>query len=134
MASSVNRFTPSARDLAEIDNKLSKRHIPLDPAGYFIIYLDREEGLIYAKHYGMTVNERGLAVDPDTGKPVSAKTKLESPLLGTYSGRTAKELCIAIFETSAQSPVTYFDHAAYLGREFQRAEAALVSGSDYIQD
>ena len=134
MTSSVNHRPPTADQLADIDTQLSKRHIPLDPAGYFIIFLDREAGLIYAKHYGMTVNERGLAIDPKTGKPLSAKGKLDSELLRTYSGRTAKEICIAMFEAEDTAPVTHYDHAAYLGREFQRAEAALISGTDYIQD
>ncbi|NEP19928.1 MAG: DUF4346 domain-containing protein, partial [Leptolyngbya sp. SIO4C1] len=26
------------------------------------------------------------------------------------------------------------DHAAYLGREFVRAEIALINGTDYVQD
>ncbi len=38
-------------NLAAIDDKLSQRHIDLDPGGYFIIYLDRDAGLIYAKHF-----------------------------------------------------------------------------------
>ena len=136
MTSSLDRPIMSRGHLTEIDDKLSKRHIPLDPAGYFIIYLDRAEGLICAKHYGVVVNERGLAIDPDTGKPLSAKGTLSNPLLNIYTGRTAKELCVALFETpeEEQSPVTHFNHAAYLGREFQKAEAALLAGTDYIQD
>lgn len=31
-------------------------------------------------------------------------------------------------------PVTRLEHANYLGREFQRAEAALISGEAYVQD
>ena len=30
--------------------------------------------------------------------------------------------------------MTRLEHANYLGREFQRAEAALISGQDYVQD
>jgi len=77
--------------ITAIDHQLSKRPIALDPAGYFIIYLDREAGLICAKHYSNIINEKGLAVD-------------------------------------------MFDHAAYLGREFTRAEYALITGEEYIQD
>ena len=72
--------------IAAIDDKLSKRFLELDPAGYFIIYLDREAGLICAKHFSNEVNEQGL------------------------------------------------DHAAYLGRELMRAELALATGQDYVQD
>jgi len=120
-------------DLTAIDDKLSKRHIDLDPGGYFIIYLDREAGSICAKHYTNAIDDRGLAVDPETGKPIPARGKVERTSNTTYRGRTAKEICIEIFEQKS-CPVTYLDHAAYLGREFVRAEIALVNGQEYIQD
>lgn len=121
-------------DLAVIDHKLSKRHIDLDPEGYFIIYLDREAGLICAKHFTNVINEQGLAVDPDTGKPIPIRGKVERTHTTVFSGRTAKEICVKIFEQTQPSPVTYLDHAAYLGREFVRAEFALVTGQEYVQD
>ena len=64
-------------DLAALDDKLSQRYIDLDPGGYFIIYLDREAGLICAKHFTNIINERGLAVDPETGKPIPVRGKVE---------------------------------------------------------
>ncbi len=120
--------------LSAIDNELSKRHIDLDPGGYFIIYLDREAGLICAKHFTNVINEKGLAVDPETGKVIPAKGKVERTAETLFTGRTAKELCVKIFEQTQPCPVTMFDHAAYLGREFVRAENALISGKDYVQD
>ena len=121
-------------DLTAIDNKLSKRHIDLDPGGYFIIYLDREAGLICAKHYTNIINDRGLAVDPETGKPIPVRGKVERNYTTVFSGRTAKELCVKIFEEAQPSLVTRLDHAAYLGREFVRAEIALVTTQEYVQD
>jgi dihydropteroate synthase len=121
-------------DLTAIDEKLSKRHIDLDPGGYFIIYLDREAGLICAKHFTNAINERGLAVDPETGKPIPARGKVERATSQIYRGRTAKEICVEIFEQNQPSPVTRLDHAAYLGREFIRAEIALVNEQEYVQD
>jgi dihydropteroate synthase len=121
-------------DLTAIDEKLSKRHIDLDPGGYFIIYLDREAGLICAKHFTNAINERGLAVDPETGKPIPARGKVERATNQIYRGRTAKEICVEIFEQNQPSPVTRLDHAAYLGREFIRAEIALVNEQEYVQD
>ena len=121
-------------DLTVIDNKLSKRHIDLDPGGYFIIYLDREAGLICAKHFTNVINDRGLAVDPETGKPIPVKGKVERNHTTVFSGRTAKELCVKIFEETQPSLVTRIDHAAYLGREFVRAEIALVTTQEYVQD
>lgn len=121
-------------DLTAIDEKLSKRYIDLDPGGYFIIYLDQEAGLICAKHFTNTINERGLAVDPETGKPIPVRGKVERTPTRVYTGRTAKEICVEIFEQPQPSPLTRFDHAAYLGREFVRAEVALISGKEYVQD
>jgi dihydropteroate synthase len=124
----------TAESLAAIKDKLSKRHIDLDPNGYFIIYLDREVGLICAKHFTNIIDDRGLAVDPKTGKVIPAKGKVERTHSTLFTAKTAKELCVKIFEETQPCPVTLLDHAAYLGREFLRAEMALISGADYIQD
>lgn len=120
--------------LAAIDDKLSQRFIDLDPNGYFVIYLDREEQLICAKHYTNMIDDRGLATDPETGKPIPAKGQVNRSYDVLFTARTAKELCMKILEEPKPSLVTMVDHAAYLGREFVRAEIALVSGVDYIQD
>jgi dihydropteroate synthase len=127
-------MTLTADNLRIIDDELSKRDLELDPSGYFIIYLDRETGLICAKHFTNVIDERGLAVDPETGKVIPAKGKVERTHSTLYTGRTAKELCVAIFEQTQPCPVTKLDHAAYLGREFVRAESALISGQEYVQD
>jgi dihydropteroate synthase len=127
-------MSKTAEALGAIDEKLSKRHIDLDPGGYFIIYLDREAGLICAKHFTNVIDDRGLAIDPETGKVIPAKGKVERTQSTLFTGRTAKELCVAIFEQTQQCPVTRFDHAAYLGRELVRAESALISGQEYVQD
>jgi dihydropteroate synthase len=126
--------TADALSLNAIDDKLSQRHIDLDPGGYFIIYLDREVGLICAKHFTNVIDDRGLAIDPETGKVIPARGKVERTQCTLFTGRTAKELCVAIFEQTQPSAVTLFDHAAYLGREFVRAENALISGQEYVQD
>lgn len=124
-----------AQTLATLDNKLSKRYIELDPDGYFLIYLDRDAALICAKHFTNTINEKGLACDPDTGKPLSVRGKNVRQATTLYTGRTAKELCMKIFEDKENPcPISYLDHAAYLGREFVRAEIALLNGTDYVQD
>lgn len=121
-------------NLTAIDDKLSKRHIDLDPGGYFIIYLDRATSLICVKHYTNIIDDRGLAVDPETGKPIPARGKVERTEVTLFTARTAKELCVKILEETRPNPVTLLDHAAYLGREFVRAEIALLSDREYIQD
>lgn len=121
--------------LAKLDDQLSKRFIELDPDGYFLIYLDRDAQLICAKHFTNTINEKGLACDPETGEPLCTKGGKVRQSEKLFTGRTAKELCIRIFEDKdSECPISYLDHAAYLGREFVRAEIALVEGTEYVQD
>lgn len=127
-------MTQTLENITAIDEKLSQRHLDLDPGGYFIIYLDREAGLICAKHFTNAIDERGLAVDPVSGKVIPARGKVERTHTRLFAGRTAKELCVKIFEETQPCPVTQLDHAAYLGREFVRAEMGLVSGGEYVQD
>ena len=123
-----------ATKIKKIDDQLSKRPIALDPGGYYIIYIDREAELIYAKHYTNIINEKGLAADPETGKVIAARGKVNRVAETVYSARTAKELCVKVIEEAKPCPITMLDHAAYLGREFMRAEYALISGEEYVQD
>lgn len=121
-------------DRRALDERLSKRFIKLDPQGYFLIYLDRNQDLICVKHFTNVIDDRGLACDPETGQPLPTKGKVERPPSHIYTGRTAKEICIKLFEEADPCPVSYLDHAAYLGRELVRAEIALITGQEYIQD
>ena len=121
-------------NLIAIDRELSNRQIDLDPDGYFIIYVDRENGTICAKHYTNVIDDRGLAVDPETGKVIPAKGSVTRTSTTLYNGRTAKELCVKLLDQTQPCPVGMLNHAAYLGREFVRAEIALLSGAEYIQD
>ncbi|MEL6439715.1 MAG: DUF4346 domain-containing protein [Cyanobacteria bacterium J06621_8] len=122
-------------NIKAIDDQLSKRPIALDPGGYYVIYLDRDAELICAKYYTNIINEQGLAADPETGKVIACKgAKVERKVEQLYTARTAKELCVKVIELSEPCPITMLDHAAYLGREFTRAEYALVNGTEYIQD
>ena len=119
--------------LQDIDDQLSKRDLELDPAGYFIIFLDREQQLICTKFFTTVINDQGLATDPITGQVIPARGKVSRPPERLFTGHTAKELCVQLFEMQA-NVVSQLSHAAYLGREFQKAEQALISGQDYVQD
>ena len=130
----MRSMSQTTENLSFIDNELSKRHIDLDPGGYFIIYLDRDASLICAKHFTNVINDKGLAVDPATGKVIPAKGKVERIAETLFTAKTAKELCVKVFEQTQPCPVSMLDHAAYLGREFVRAEYALINGQDYVQD
>jgi dihydropteroate synthase len=127
-------MAPSVNELKTIDDRLSKRFIHLDPAGYFLIYVDHEAGLLCAKHYTNAINEKGLAIDPETGQPFPVRGKVERACTQLFTGRTAKELGIKLSEEASPCPLTKLDHALYLGREFVRAELALLEGREYIQD
>ena len=116
------------------NDKLSQRFIELDPGGYFLIFLDQKAGSICAEHYSNDINDQGLATDPETGEPLSCHGSLKRRPTAHFQAQTAKELCIQIFEQPQVCLVTKLDHAAYLGREFMRAEMALAEGTAYVQD
>ncbi|MBM5806983.1 MAG: DUF4346 domain-containing protein [Cyanobacteria bacterium M_surface_10_m2_179] len=124
----------SADQRRALDERLSQRFIALDPAGYFLIKLDRDAGELIAEHYGNGIDERGLATDPNTGEVISCKGSGPREPLMIYRARSAKELGMALTEAEGPLPISCLDHALYLGRELQKAEHCLESGSPYIQD
>jgi tetrahydromethanopterin S-methyltransferase subunit A len=79
-----------------------------DPAGYFVIFVDRVRKVLNLEHYQ---NSGVLATI------IEAKSAAE-----TYMTAIDRKL------------LSRLDHAAYLGRELARAEEALRSGEPYIQD
>lgn len=128
----MTSFTAEQRQ--QLDERLSQRFIALDPAGYFLIKLDRAAGELIAEHYGNAIDERGLATDPETGEVLSCRGGGPREPLKIYRARSAKELGIALTEGDGPSPISCLDHALYLGRELQKAEHCLESGITYIQD
>ena len=118
----------------QLDDQLSQRFIDLDPAGYFLIRLDREAAELVAEHYGHGIDERGLATDPDTGEVLSCRGGGPRRPLAVYRGKSAKQLGIVLTEGPGPHPLSRLDHALYLGRELQRAETCLEQGLDYMQD
>ncbi len=89
---------------------LARTHDPklikLDKAGYFVI--NPESGRLLVEHYDY-----------------------KEHLLRTIEGTSARDLYLTIIENGW---VTKLDHAAYLGKELARAEAALKAGEDFVQD
>ena len=124
----------SAEQRRTLDEQLSQRFIALDPSGYFLIKLDRDAGELIAEHYGNGIDERGLATDPDTGEVISCQGSGPRDPVRIYRARSAKELGMALTEGEGPFPISCLDHALYLGRELQKAEHCLESGSAYIQD
>ena len=120
--------------MQELDEQLSQRFIALDPAGYFLIRVDSDAAELVAEHYTNAIDDRGLATDPDTGEVLSCRGGAARAPRATYRGCSAKQLGIALTEGDGPHPLTRLDHALYLGRELQKAEACLRSGQPYVQD
>ncbi|KAK3266690.1 hypothetical protein CYMTET_24706 [Cymbomonas tetramitiformis] len=134
----TRRATSSSKlalKMQQLDDELSNRHIWLDPGGYFLVRVKPADELIEVTHFPCTVSEEtGLVVD-EGGVEVPAMDAIQpAQEKSVYQGRTAKELCMKLFEKMDPSPITQKSHAAYLGRELGRAEACLREGRQYIQD
>jgi tetrahydromethanopterin S-methyltransferase subunit A len=84
------------------------KQLRLDCAGFFIVLPQPRKGLIVCEHY------------ENSGR-----------LAHVIEGRRAALIAANIVERGL---VTQLDHAAYLGRELQKAEAALSAGLAYEQD
>ena len=93
--------------LAPVPGYLPARLVS-DPAGYFVIYVDRGRGILSLEHY---LNDGLLDV--------------------VIEGATAAELYTPAIDRGL---ISRLDHAAYLGRELARAEESLKSGEPFIQD
>lgn len=79
-----------------------------DPAGYFVVYVDRGRGILSLEHY---LNDGLLDV--------------------VIEGASAAELYTPAVDRGL---ISRLDHAAYLGRELARAEESLRSGEPFVQD
>lgn len=79
-----------------------------DPAGYLVIYPDRLRGKLALEHYTNT-----------------------GVLTRVFEGETPSALYGSVIEAGL---ISRLDHAAYLGRELARADAALRDGTEYVQD
>jgi tetrahydromethanopterin S-methyltransferase subunit A len=84
------------------------KQMRLDRAGFFIIIPMPRKGVILCEHY------------ENSGR-----------LAHVIEGRQAAVIAATVVERGL---VTKLDHAAYLGRELQKAEAALSAGAAYEQD
>ena len=117
-----------------LDDKLSKRQIELDPKGYFLIKIEPKTNELILEHYLNDIDQKGRAIDPESGEPIGCKTKSKNQPSNIYRGKSAKQLGIQISEGHSPFPISHLDHAIYIGRELQRAEQCLTTGKQYIQD
>ncbi len=127
-------FKVISEKIANIDEAYSNRFISLDPSGYFLIKLSRNSLELIVEHYSNQIDKNGIAIDPETGNPISCKESKERLPIKIYSGKTAKELGIQLTEGDEPHPISRLDHALYIGRELQKAEYCLINELPYIQD
>jgi adenosylcobinamide kinase/adenosylcobinamide-phosphate guanylyltransferase len=121
-------------DAKLLDTFLSSRSMTMDPKGYFMVKLD--ENRIVASFYSCIVNDKGEVCDLQGNKIKCCNGGSKREPMKVWKGRTAKELTTAIFEVweDATELDLTIGHAAYIGRELQRAEHCLCSNIPYQQD
>lgn len=79
-----------------------------DPAGYFVIFVDRARKRLSLEHY-----------------------ENSGALTTIIEAKSVAEIYMTAIDHTL---ISQLDHAAYLGRELARAEEALRSGGPYVQD
>lgn len=82
--------------------------VEMDEAGYFVIIPQAEKGIITVEHYSY-----------------------DNSLLRVIEGQTARSLYWTIIMNGW---ITQLSHAAYLGKELEKAELSMKMGFKYIQD
>ena len=122
------------RSIKLLDDKLSRRPIGLDPKGYFLIKVETKTQELILEHYLNNIDNKGRAIDPESGEPIGCNTKRRNQPNNIYRGKSAKEVGIQISEGYGPFPISRLDHAIYIGRELQRAEQCMKTGEQYIQD
>ncbi len=82
--------------------------VPMDKAGYFVVIPEKEKNRIIVEHYSY-----------------------DNKLLRVIQGRTARDLYHTIIKNKWVSTLS---HAAYIGKELEKAELSMNLGFTYIQD
>ncbi len=101
------------KEVEEIEAEENEK-MNFDESGFFVIMVKDQ---IVVEHYLNVQKEGDLEVE--TGE-----------LNKIVKGKTAKAVCDTL---AREKLVSRLDHAAYLGRELQKAEIALEHGLEYEQ-
>lgn len=101
-----------------IEAEKNKRMVK-DPKGFFVIFIDKTRREVVVEFYeGVSKTQKKDKID--TGK-----------LVAVLCGRDAEAICHTV---AREKLVSRLEHAAYLGREIQKAETALKLKTEYVQD
>lgn len=103
------------------------RDVVLDSKGFFVILLDRENEKIIVEHYQAEWNIEAMKKYSGDWRACMKSQKLNKII----TGKDASEICHTIVR---EGLVSRLEHAAYLGREIQKAEDALKNNLPYEQE
>jgi len=109
-ANNPGAFSGAPNDIfsVDIEQVVEPAKLTLDPAGYVVVYPDRRMNQLVLEHY--------------------ANNGVLDRMFAAYSPA-------ALYATVINEKlISRLDHAAYLGRELARAERALKTGDNYVQD
>ena len=98
-----------------IAEKIARKDVLLDPAGFFVIELDRKEKQIRVEYYSNVYKNKKI---------------VSGSLQKVFTGKKADALSDTI---SKHVPPLQPEHYMYLGRELQKAQLALEKNEKYIQ-
>lgn len=104
----VEQTTPVRISTVPVIQAEEPAHIEMDEAGYFVIIPQPEREIITVEHYSY-----------------------DNRLLRIIEGKNARSLYWTMIKNGW---VTQLSHAAYLGKEFERAELSMKYGFKYVQD
>ena len=92
----------------KIDANGFKQKWVLDPKGYFLIRVNKENQLLEVGH-----------------------CTVENKLIKVFHGSVPEEIMYKVIEENC---ISLLDHAAYLGKELQKAYFAMKNDLNYVQD
>ena len=131
-----SRATAKRCEAQRLDQHLSTRRIVMDSNGYFLVKTDPTEGVIVVSFHSCMVNDNGEVCDLQ-GNRIHCDGPSPKPMK-VWKCKTAKEATTEIFERWAniQKLGLSVGHAAYIGREVQKAEFSLlyVGNGKFQQD
>ena len=71
----IGRIILTVNRASKYSDQLSNRQIELDANGYFLIKIERLTNELILEHYLNNIDQKGRAIDPESGEPISCKTK-----------------------------------------------------------
>lgn len=105
---STNNSLPVQISCKPVIQAKEPKKVEMDKAGYFVIMPQREKGIIIVEHYSY-----------------------DNELLRIIEGKDSRSIYWTIIQNGW---VTQLSHAAYLGKELEKAELSIKFGFKYIQD